>query len=427
MPYFTEQARTYGECMERIRTKYGKDAKVLIEKTVRKGGFLGVGGHEEVEMTGTYGFTHTVSAAPASVPLDLETAKRQVLAAAGKAVPETSIQAVLKEIHNLSASVNSLNEKVDSTISGSRQLFKGSSHESTVHPSLQKLEEDLFLNDFTPSFVKKILDRARREFPLHELDDYEEVQKRVILWIGEQISVYREPEPLFQGKKKARVVVLIGPTGVGKTTTVVKLAALYGERERAEGIWQKQVRFITLDCYRIGAESQIQKYGEIMDVPVSTAESYDDLKKLLALYRQDVDFVLIDTIGKSPRNYGELGEMKNTLDACPAKTELHLCIQASTKAGDLREILKQFEPFRYKSVIITKMDETSRVGNVISILAEERKSISFITTGQGVPWDMERAAVIRLLMNLEGFTVDRLALVDHFRSIEDPDSKTAGE
>ena len=115
MPYFTEQARTYSECMERIKAKYGKDAKVLIEKTVRKGGFLGLGGHEEVEMTGAYGYS-SPSNRP---PVDLETAKSQVLAAASarSPLPDPSIQTVLKEIR-------SLNEKVDATISGSQLQFK---------------------------------------------------------------------------------------------------------------------------------------------------------------------------------------------------------------------------------------------------------------------------------------------------------------
>jgi flagellar biosynthesis protein FlhF len=434
MPYFTEQARTRDECMERIRTRYGKDAKVLIERSVRKGGFLGLFSHEEVEMTGTYGYSLASRSPdyPAQPPvnrpaqLDLETAKAQVLAAAGKTTAsadpdhlkkfsnDVSIQAVLKEISNLGGAVRSLNEKVDAAVSGSRP--KSSVQENAFHPSLQKLEEDLLLNEFSPSFIAAILDRVRREFPLHELDNYEEVQKRAVIWIGEQISIYRENEAL--GKKKPRVIVLVGPTGVGKTTTLVKLAALYGERERSEGIWQKRVRLVTLDCYRIGAEYQIKKYGEIMDVPVTTVDSYDGLKQVMSLYRQDVDFVLVDTIGKSPRNYAELGEMKSMLDACPAKTEIHLCIQATTKSGDLRDILKQFEPFKYKSVVITKMDETDRIGNVISVLAEEQKCISFLTTGQTVPWDIERASVIRFLINLEGFAVDRRALVDHFRTEE---------
>ncbi|MDR2551754.1 MAG: flagellar biosynthesis protein FlhF [Treponema sp.] len=401
MPYFTEQARTHSECMEKIRALYGKDAKVMLEKTVRRGGFLGLGSHEEVEMTGIYGYT-----AP-SPSDDMETRKRQVLAAAGRTMPDPAIQAVLKEIGSLGGMVRGLSEKVEARIG------VPASREGEDHPSLTRLEEDLAANDFSPSFIKTILDRIRGEFPLKDLNEYEEVQKRVVQWVGEQILVYRESDPLQETKKRARVTILVGPTGVGKTTTIAKLAALYGER--SEGRWQRSVRLVTLDNYRIGGRQQIEKYGEIMEIPVSTVENYDGLKQVLALYRQDVDFVLVDTIGKSPRNYGELGEMKAILDACPARSEVHLCLSAATKSTDIREILKQFEPFKYKAVIITKMDETGRTGNVISALAEERKSVSFITTGQTVPSDIERASVIRFLVNLEGFAVDRSFLTGYFK------------
>jgi flagellar biosynthesis protein FlhF len=175
-----------------------------------------------------------------------------------------------------------------------------------------------------------------------------------------------------------------------------------------------------LDVYRIGGTQQLENFSKIMEFPVGTAENYEELRKLLALYRQDVDYVLIDTIGESPRSYEELGKMKAVLDACPSRTEVYLCLAASTKVSDIKEILKQFEPFKYKAVILTKLDETYRVGNVISALAEEGKSISFITTGQGVPYDIERSSIIRLLINLEGFVVDRNALMDHFRAKEDP-------
>jgi len=410
--------------MDKIRSLYGSDAKILLEKTVRNGGFLGIGGRNEVEMTGVYGFSSAQGGAfsPAvqgmsarTLPaqgapqVDLETAKRQVLAAAGKTMPDPSYQAILKELNNLGGVVRDLHEKIDTKTGGAQAAFQGGDH-----PSLQRLEEDLLLNEFTLSFIKRILERTRREFSLNDLDDYDELQRQVILWIGEAISIYREPEPVVQGKKKPRVIILVGPTGVGKTTTIVKLAALYGELE--QWVWQKQVRMISLDRIRIGAEHQIQRFGEMMGFPVTMVENYDAMKQVLALYRQDVDFILVDTIGFSPRSFGELGEMKAILDACPSRAEVHLCFPASFKPGDIRELLKQYEPFKYKSVIITKLDETSRIGNIISVLAEEQKSVSFFTTGQIPPVDIERASVIRFLVNLEGFTVDRGALVDHFSS-----------
>jgi flagellar biosynthesis protein FlhF len=192
---------------------------------------------------------------------------------------------------------------------------------------------------------------------------------------------------------------------VGKTTTIAKLAYLYGEWE--DGRWNKELRLVTLDNYRIGGKQQIEGYGQIMEIPVSSVESYDGLREVLALYRHDADFILVDTIGKSPRNFGELGDMKSILEACGSRAEIHLCLSSSTKASDITEALKQFEPFKYRSVIVTKLDETGKVGNVISALSGAGKPVSFITTGQTVPTDIERATVMRFLLNLENFSIDR--------------------
>jgi flagellar biosynthesis protein FlhF len=99
--------------------------------------------------------------------------------------------------------------------------------------------------------------------------------------------------------------------------------------------------------------------------------------------------------------------MKELLDNCGSKTETFLAVSATTKYRDLDEIFQQYEPFKYESIIITKLDETSQIGNIISIMSKKRKSAVFITDGQKVPQDIERASVIRFLMQLEGFTINR--------------------
>jgi flagellar biosynthesis protein FlhF len=99
--------------------------------------------------------------------------------------------------------------------------------------------------------------------------------------------------------------------------------------------------------------------------------------------------------------------MKELLDACGFQAEVYLVVSAGVKSSDIQEMLRQFEPFNYRSVILTKLDETTRVGNVISALWEKGKPLSYITDGQKVPSDIHRAGVVRLLLNLEGFTVNR--------------------
>jgi flagellar biosynthesis protein FlhF len=178
------------------------------------------------------------------------------------------------------------------------------------------------------------------------------------------------------------------------------------------------VCMITIDNFRIGAEQQIERYGLIMGIPVVSAQNSRDLKKAIALNAESADLILIDTVGKSPRSAVELAEMKELLDACGSGAEFHLAVSATTKSSDITEILKQYEPFGYLSVIITKMDETIRLGNVISALSDRGKCVSYITEGQQVPKDIQRAEVMRFIINLEGFTINRMKFESIFSGDE---------
>jgi flagellar biosynthesis protein FlhF len=202
---------------------------------------------------------------------------------------------------------------------------------------------------------------------------------------------------------------------VGKTTTIAKLAASSIISSRSKRL--PEMVLITIDTFRIGAEQQLKAYGEILQSPCFAVRDYNEMKKTIALH-SETDLILIDTIGKSPRDSMMLGEMKQILDACGSQAEVHLALSAATKTSDILEILRQFEPFNYQSVIITKLDETIRVGNFIGALAEKKKSISFITNGQKVPDDIYEASVINFLINLEGFKVNRIKLESIFPETE---------
>jgi flagellar biosynthesis protein FlhF len=316
-----------------------------------------------------------------------------VLAAAGKESVQTGREASAQQILD---SLREIKEKIEST---------GQKEE---HHSFVRAAELLKLNDFSEKYISGMIERLRKELPLDTLDDFDAVQDRMVQWIGESISIYRQQERPGRG----RIMVLVGPTGVGKTTTIAKLAAIFGIGNSAKpGI---PVRMITIDGLRIGARDQIESYGNIMQIPVSYIDKKADLKKEFALYSEETDFFLVDTIGKSPKDSARLGEMKELLDVCGRGAEIHLVLSACTKASDIEDILRQFEPFNYRSVLLTKMDVTSHIGNVISALAEKGKSVSYITDGQKVPNDIKKATVPHFLINLEEFKIDREKIEKYF-------------
>ena len=124
--------------------------------------------------------------------------------------------------------------------------------------------------------------------------------------------------------------------------------------------------------------------------------------------------ILVDTIGKSPQDYKKLAEVREILAGLGSEAEVHLTLSATTNPSDIQEIMSQFEPFRYGAVVVTKLDETSRAGNVVSVITERGKPISFLTDGQKVHQDIHEASPIKLLTRLEGFTVNRRRLAEKF-------------
>ena len=154
---------------------------------------------------------------------------------------------------------------------------------------------------------------------------------------------------------------------------------------------------------------QAEQLREIMGIPVACVESYKELEQKINLF-QDADLILVDTIGKSPKDYMKLAEMREMLDACGTNSEVYLAMSATTKISDVKEILRQFEPFNYKSIILTKLDETMRIGNIISVLSENNKSLTYLTDGQVVPQDIEEVTSKRLMRTVEGLNTGYLVV-----------------
>lgn len=269
------------------------------------------------------------------------------------------------------------------------------------HETITRLETILEINEFSNAYIKKIIKKVKSYFTIDQLDDYDAVQSKVVEWIGESISIFNE-----KPRTGPLVIILIGPTGVGKTTTIAKLAAscICSQNQRT-GLPQK-VRLITIDCYRIAAEEQISVYAESMKINYHYAKNVNEVQSVIE-QNQDDDVILIDTIGFSPKDYGHIAEMRRMLDIKGVASQVFLTMAASTKTSDLLEIMQQFEIFSYHSVIVTKLDETNHIGNIISVLSEKNKSVAFFTNGQTVPQDIEPASIVKLLILLSDFKINR--------------------
>ena len=197
------------------------------------------------------------------------------------------------------------------------------------------------------------------------------------------------------------IAALVGPTGVGKTTTIAKLAANFILKHGP-----RQVALITTDNYRIGAHEQLNTYGRILDVPVRVASSAAELHNLINGF-SDKRLILIDTAGMSQRDM-KLVEQINTLQQSGQSIKSYLVMSAATEYKAMNEIIKAFQVFEPQASILTKLDEAATIGSAISSIIEHNLPLSFIADGQQVPEDMHnpcaRTLIAQCVAELDGET-----------------------
>ena len=205
---------------------------------------------------------------------------------------------------------------------------------------------------------------------------------------GYLAQVMKFTDGLHPGTHGARVFAFIGTTGVGKTTTLAKIAAHFVLEQNLKGA------LITADTYRISAVEQLKKYAEILGLPVEVVYSAADLRKAITRHRSK-DFILVDTAGRSQYNEFQMDELKDFLAAHP-RMEKHLVVSATTKEQDAAQIIERFAPCHPDRIIFTKTDETQTVGMVLNLLADHSLPLSFLSNGQSVPDDIIPATAERL-------------------------------
>lgn len=351
------QAKTITEALAMVRADLGRDAFIVQTRKVHKK-VLGVWGREMVEVW-------------ASDNPDLESVRRPAPepapTVASTSVPSPSrLEQLENEIQTLKAMIAQLARQGVAVVPEQAQV--GSTDNRWLSQLKQAEVEEAVAQEVLASAAQNILSEAD-----------------LLRLVAERLPIAGSIA-LQEGRPK--IVMMVGPTGVGKTTTIAKLAAQYALLQK------RRVGLITIDTYRIAAVEQLRTYSQIIDVPIRVVYSSNEMPSAVKELAQ-MDLIFVDTAGRSQRNSMQIGELK----ACCERVrdcEVHLVLSATTKTSDLYDIVERFSAMPLHRIIWTKLDESTTFGNILNIAAKHPIPLSYVTTGQRVPEDVEVAEANKL-------------------------------
>lgn len=351
------------DAMDQIKVDLGKDAIILHTKKIKIGGFLGLFGKERVEVIAA---------------IDPEAKKERQEKSQMKFEPpiqeqrqiqkqneqQQSEQAVLHEMNELKRLMVNLMIKPE----GNQQVYQ------------QKEIMDIY--------NKLVKQGVEEEIATHIIEDVlvenEGSTKNIDLWAESKKHIIRK----LQGKnakeirKDCKIVHFVGPTGVGKTTTIAKLAAEQVLKHN------KRIAFITADTYRIAAVEQLKTYAEILNAPIEVVFSAQEIEQAVDKLKHDYDLLFMDTAGRNYHDDMYISELSNML-AKNNDSETYLVLSLTHKYEDMVSILEKFKKIAIDKILFTKSDETLSFGAIMNIVSKFPYGVSYITNGQNVPDDIE--------------------------------------
>ena len=251
--------------------------------------------------------------------------------------------------------------------------------QSETFRCIRMIYETLLDNEVNERYVNQILDDVEKNLRGSASMDIilSNVYQKMVLKFG-------QPQKIELVPGQPKIVFFIGPTGVGKTTTIAKVAS------RFKVDYGKKVAFLTADTYRIAAAEQLRTYANILDTPLTVIYSSEEMNAAIERVK-DYDLVLVDTAGFSYKNEDQRKDMRNLIESLDDKYEkdVYLVLSATTKYRDLMEIVDKYHEISDYKIIFTKLDETSSYGSLLNIRMYSGADVSYVTTGQNVPDDIE--------------------------------------
>jgi flagellar biosynthesis protein FlhF len=379
MRYKTYTAETLQQAILKMTIDLGKDAMMVSHRYVKKGGIFGLFGKRMVEVT----------AAVPIKPNKEETIRRQIQPIPSIYPEEPNyVSDTAQAIALIQKELKEIKSRMDNLMN------QGKLQEKLRYPGKSgELYVRLIQNEVEEKIAENLIRRVIAETPDELLEDEDYLERKLV---GHISNIIRIAPPLEVKEQGAKAVAFVGPTGVGKTTTLAKLAAEFTFDKR------NKVAIITVDTYRIAAVEQLKTYADIMGLPLEVVFSPSEFKVAIDMHK-NADLILIDTAGRSQRNTMQLAELKGFIDAAGYKLEVFLLLSAVTKDKELIDTVENFRRVAaFNKLIFTKLDEAVTCGPILNLLVKIPQGLSYITTGQNVPEDIEVADAERLAKLIVG-------------------------
>lgn len=369
------RASTMPEAMKLIRSDLGNEAIILNSRVIQSKGFFGFLKKRSIEVIAALD-----EMSPEQVQQPVNIRKEAA------AVMETQENKETKqETEELRKEILALKELLLDT---AKQMEK----EEPVQPApIQYLEQLLCQQEINKQFIAEITAAA---FEWYKANDLVNTEREILLWAKEYMAEKIAHMPFSGMSHEKKFITVVGPTGVGKTTTLAKMAA------DAILTYKKKIAFITTDTYRIAAIEQLKTYANILKAPLEVCYNREDFQLAVNKLR-DYDAVFIDTAGRNFRNPAYVADLKRLIDF-NNEMETFLVLSLTTKQMDMEEVLEQFKAVDIDKLILTKADETSVYGAIFNLLYSWKKPVAYITNGQNVPDDIVVATAERIVDQLLG-------------------------
>ncbi|WP_264737210.1 flagellar biosynthesis protein FlhF [Cytobacillus firmus] len=372
-------AASMPDAMKQIRAELGKDAVILNSRVVYTGGVLGFFKKRNIEVMAAVDSSQKLEQKPAVKPAAVPAPSDHNKGNAGEAQFSSS-----KTSDELIREISSLKQMM-SSLASSQQA-------SPVYP--EAIRKVLFILD-EQEIEKYVQDQVLQALlEKWYLCGANAKDSEIVAWLHDELIKQIEDIPFSGISFSKKYINVAGPTGVGKTTTLAKMAAEYVIKHK------KKAAFITADTYRIAAIDQLKTYATILNVPLEVCYTIEDFRQA-ADKLKEYDVVLIDTAGRNFRNKQYVEDLKNVIDF-ENDMETFLVLSLTAKQKDMEDIYNQFSIIDIDKLIFTKADETSTYGSMYNIIHKYKKGAAYITNGQDVPDDILMAGPEVIVKQLMG-------------------------